>query len=40
MSALEVLLELTPEQIAPLLAACGGLWATAWLCRVIVKMLK
>lgn len=40
MSALESLLALTPEQIFPLVAATGGLWATAWLCRVIVKMLK
>lgn len=40
MAVLEILLGLTPEQITPLVAAICGLWATAWLCRVIVKMLK
>ncbi|BBS87239.1 hypothetical protein ACK3Z8_11850 [Aeromonas caviae] len=40
MSALDVLLELTPEQGMQLAAAIGGLWGTAWIVRILVKVLK
>ncbi|MFA7818875.1 hypothetical protein [Aeromonas dhakensis] len=40
MSALEILLSLTPEQGAELAASVAALWGTAWVVRVVAKTLK
>jgi len=40
MSALEILLSLTPEQGMELAASVAALWGTAWVVRVVAEMLK
>ncbi|WP_368171594.1 hypothetical protein [Aeromonas sp. R9-2] len=40
MSALEILLSLTPEQGVELAASVAALWGTAWVVRVVTKTLK
>ncbi len=40
MSALEILLSLTPEQGVELAASVAALWGTAWVVRTLVKTLK
>lgn len=40
MSALEILLSLTPEQGVALAASVAALWGTAWMVRVVTKILK
>ncbi len=40
MSALEILLSLTPEQGMELAASVAALWGTAWVVRVAAAMLK
>ncbi|CAJ1879830.1 hypothetical protein KOPIIPEJ_03044 [Aeromonas dhakensis] len=40
MTPLDILLSLTPEQGAELAASVAALWGTAWVVRVVTKILK
>ncbi len=40
MSPLDILLSLTPEQGVELAASAAALWGTAWVVRVVTKVLK
>lgn len=40
MSPLDILLSLTPEQGVELAVSVAALWGTAWVVRVVTKILK